>query len=213
MSQKNLVDKAFTKFRKDPGAVYELSNVALDLDEAEALEYFLNKLKPFDEKLSLMLQGGTSLVRDLLSKWTLNGGDVSKEHFKEISDWVAENLLLFEDHDIIIQECMDMAILFSPQGNYFSDDQVENSRFSDTKLINFWVEKGIEHAASVSDWLYIIEVIAQPYSGSHLADTEWGKKILERGIAALSNKDAKMLQKKCVNLIEGFNLNDNENCR
>ena len=87
-------------------------------------------------------------------------------------------------------------MFYSPQAMYFSNDETENARFSDHQKIEFWVEKAIEHAKTVEHWVYIIETIAQPYPGSHLADSDWVKKILERGLATLEKKDAIKLNKK-----------------
>ena len=120
---------------------------------------------------------------------------VTADHFSEVSDWVASSLTLF-DEDAINAECMDMVMFYSPQAMYFSDDETENARFSDHEKIEFWVEKAIEHSKTVDHWVYIIETIAQPYSGSHLADSDWGKKILERGLSTLEKKDATKLNKK-----------------
>lgn len=194
MSEKEIVDEAFVEFEQDPEASYILSNIVSELEEPESIEYFLNKLKPYDENLFTMYMG-PSMVRDLIARWALKGGNVTADHFSEVSDWVASNLTLF-DEDLINAECMDMVMFYSPQGMYFSDDETENARFSDHGKIAFWVEKAIEHSKTVDHWVYIIETIAQPYSGSHLADSDWGKKILERGLSTLEKKDATKLNKK-----------------
>ena len=194
MSEKQLVDEAFAEFEQDPEASYVLSNIVGELEDADSIEYFLNKLKPYDEKLFSMNMG-SSLVRELIARWALKGGNVTTDHFSEVSEWVATNLSQFDD-DLINAECMDMVMFYSPQAMYFSNDETENARFSDHSKIEFWVEKAIEHAQTVDHWVYIIETIAQPYSGSHLADSDWGKRILERGLAVLEKKDATKLKKK-----------------
>lgn len=194
MSEKKIVDEAFVEFEQDPEASYILSNIVDELEEPESIEYFLNKLRPYDDKLFTMNMG-SSMVRNLIARWALKGGPVTADHFSEVSDWAASNLALF-DEDLINAECMDMVMFYSPQAMYFSNDETENARFSDHDKIEFWVEKAIVHAKTVEHWVYIIETIAQPYSGSHLADSDWGKRILERGLATLEKQDATKLNKK-----------------
>ena len=194
MSQKHTVDTAFVEFEKDPEATYELSNIVEDLTEPDAIEYFLDKLKPFNAELFSMYQGST-LVRDLITRWARMGGPVTSDHFKNVSDWVSENINLM-DADSKNQECLDMVAFYSPNAMYFSDDEAENARFSDPNMIELWVNMAMKHAENVNHWLYLIEFIAQPHSGSHLADAEWGKRILLSGVEALGEKDGKKLDTK-----------------
>lgn len=193
MAEKKIVDDAFIELEQDPEATYVLSNIVTELNDPNALGYFLTRLQPYDEKL--FIDFGPSLVRDIIARWALRGGAVTVDHFSQVSDWVDTNLTLL-NHDGINGECMDMVRFYSPQAMYFSDDENENGRFSDHQKIEFWVEKAIEHAQTVDHWIFIIETIAQPYSGSHLADAEWGKKILARGMSHLEKKDSSKLNKE-----------------
>jgi hypothetical protein len=114
-------------------------------------------------------------------------------HLKQYSDWVAENIASMDEFGRVHQ-CLQMAILYAPRGNYFSPDEKENARFADTSMIEQWVDTAMEHASSVDDWNYIIEVIAQPDSGSNLADKAWGARILEKGMSALDAGEGKKLE-------------------
>ena len=87
-----------------------------------------------------------------------------------------------------------MAILNAPEGNYFSPGERENARFADTSMIKQWVDTAMERASSVDDCNYIVEVTAQPDSGSNLADKSWGTRILENGMSALDAEEGKKLE-------------------
>ena len=202
MSQNKLVDQAFLELTEDPEDTYILSNLIEDLTDPNAVQYFLEKLRPFDKKLFSEYQG--ELVRDLLTQWARSDGAITTAHFKEVSDWVESNIDEM-DKAYISTECLQMASFYSVKANIFHGDEIEygseeadqlNARFSDPKMVEYWIEKAMLHAMDVDDWVYIIEIVAQPHSGLHMADVEWGKKILERGMNVLEPQQAKKLAKK-----------------
>ena len=185
--EKEQVDQAFLELENDPDDTYILTNLVDELTTHQAVEYFLDRLRPFSS--DLCLNDGPQLIKMLLTQWIKNGGDANPIHFKEMSDWVEANIDKMEE-SVVTYVCLDMVVLFSPNANVFGD------QFSDQKMIEYWVGKAMDNASNTDDWVYIIEVIAQPNSGSFLADSEWGRKILELGIKALDKKEAKKLEKK-----------------
>ena len=191
MSEKQMVDDEFAEWEQDKEATYILTNLVEELNEPDSLAYFWEKLSPFTSEL--FANDGAQMVQEVLFQWIRVGGQVASEHFKQYSDWVAENIASMDEFGRVHQ-CLQMAILYSPKGNYFSPDEKENARFADTNMIEQWVDTAMEHASSVDDWNYIIEVIAQPDSGSNLADKAWGARILEKGMSALDAGEGKKLE-------------------
>jgi len=201
MSEIKIIDDAFKEFDEDRTATWVLTNIVDELNEPDSVEYFLSKIKPYSQ--SLYIDVGPDLVEDLLKRWINLGGNVTNKDFEEFADWVNNNL--DADGDLVpnkTSQCLRVATLYSPDGNYFSDDEDENRRFSDMNLLKIWVEKAIHHASDIDEWIEIIESVSGSYQGMHLRDVEWGKEILDTAINSLDEKEAKKIKPKAEAIFE-----------
>lgn len=189
-NQSAKVDAALEEFNKDRSATHIISNLCSDLSEPDAAQKLFAELQPFPDELYIYV----SVVFDVLRKAVETGADVSSEDFDTVESWFEAGLNKVPYGKSYA--CLEMASMFSPNANAFSDDPVENARFSNMDKVRKWVGLAVDTADGIDDYLVVIGEVAGRYSGLHIGDKEWAENLITLISERLDPKDAKTFKTK-----------------
>lgn len=181
MKNQKLIDAAFEEFYADEYKWYEISNLCFEeLDKAEK-QYLFDKVdKLCTEKV---------MPHEFLDflRWAIS------EHLKVSNDAIDKFGLLFLGSACATESAFacEIAKLYRKE-TYMGDG---GEPFDNPENVKKWIGIAMDLASEPIDYIFIIENVAQEYSGLHLGDKEWGQELLAKAKTKVDTKAYKKIEK------------------
>lgn len=186
MKNQKLIDNAFEAFYTDELNWYEVSNLCYEeLGKADK-QYLFDRVEQLcTEKV---------MPRELLDilRWAITEKlNVSKDAIDKFG-----SLFLSSDCATESGFACEIAKL------YRKETYMENggALFDSPENVKKWIEIAFDLASQPVDYIFIIENVAQDYSGLHLGDKKWGKALLVQAQDKVDNKTYKKIEKSTAHI-------------